>query len=212
MNEPAAAQVAALQHIVRIQDDLLRTDRQADATKMWRNEAYKASVQKRILEEETVKIGRELVALLCQQRQVIGSSIGREFGKAIRSFEETATKSLHAIDKRMRRLESEVKAVKQFSHARQIERSDTREVRSRNEQLVAENTALKRELDIARDKLEISEANHAEILRELNDTKAVVSRTNAIEIAAHTRKPNVQEVLREIRELELEAKQLLIKE
>jgi hypothetical protein len=179
---------------------------------MWRNEAYKASVQKRILEDETVKIGRELVALLCQQRQVIGSSIGREFGKAIRSFEETATKSLHAIDKRVRRLESEVKAVKQFSHARQIERSDTREVRSRNEQLVAENTALKRELDIARDKLEISEANHAEILRELNDTKAVVSRTNAIEIAAHTRKPNVQEVLREIRELELEAKQLLIKE
>ena len=77
---------------------------------------------------------------------------------------------------------------------------------------MAENTALKRELDIARDKLEISEANHAEILRELNDTKAVVSRTNAIEIAAHTRKPNVQEVLREIRELELEAKQLLIKE
>jgi hypothetical protein len=212
MNDPAAAQVAALQHIVRIQDDLLRTDRQSDVVKMWRNEAYKASVQKRIMEEETIKVGRYLVGQLSHQRMVIGTAIGREFGKAIRSFEEAATRSVHTIDKRLRRLESEIMALKQFSHVRERDRCDVNALRTRNDQLVAENIALKQELEIVRDKLEMSDSKNAKILRERADSKALLSRIESVDIGTHAKKPNVQEVLREIKELELEAKQLLIKE
>jgi hypothetical protein len=60
MANPLECQVAALKNIVRIQDELLK-DRGSCAATVWRNETYKLSVQNKIINDECVAIGKELL-------------------------------------------------------------------------------------------------------------------------------------------------------
>lgn len=213
MGDPAVAQIAALQHIVRIQDDMLRGDKKSpEVTKMWRNEAYKATVQKRIVEEETVRLGRELIGQLNNQRSAIGATIGREFGRAIRAFEESASKSIQTIDKRLRRLEANVANLRQVFHMHKSHRESVEELRIRNDTLAGENAALRAEVERMKERIATSEYDNTRTIRELTEGLATMQRRPSFDVRAEKLKPNVQEVLREIKELEREAQRLLIKE
>lgn len=212
MSDPVAAQIAALQHIVRIQDELIRSEEKSEIAKMWRNEAYKANVHKRIMEDETVKMGRDLVGQLSHQRNHIGSVIGREFGKRIHLFEEGVSKSLHVLEKKIQRMEIEVSRLREVSRSQRSQMKDVEELRSGNKRLQDENDALRRELERTKDGLESSDRERARLLRELIERGSGKVRYPNCDVPSEKRKNSVHDVLREIKELELEAKQLLIKE
>ena len=211
MSDQSSSQIAALQHIVRIQDDMLRGNKKSEIAKMWRNEAYKATVQRRLVEEETVRMGRELIGQIINQRAVIGATIGREFGRTIRAFEETASKSILSIDKRLQRLELSVGNLARVFPRQEDSKESFEELRRKNERLVEQNDALKAELEMMKDKLAASERENKKITREFADFFSTSQRCNASSIQDEKRKPSVHEVLREIKELEREAQRLLIK-
>jgi len=206
-----SSQIVALQNIVRIQDDLLRRGGNSsdEVTILWRNEAYKASVQRHIIEEETMRIGIALVGQLGSQRNAICASLSREFSRCIVQFENRIIAPLVQIEGRIKRMESGIcrpRIARRVSDSRDMVVED---LRARNAQLYDINTSLRQQLESMREQLQEKDRLLRKTMESMNHPKG---REMGKDLGDHKTTDDVRQVLKQIRELELQAERILIKE
>lgn len=111
-------QLAALQNIIRIQDGLLKSGgHEEDSSTVWRNEAYKLSVQNQILHDECVAIGKELIAAAASQRAEIRKEVMNGLQKEMNRVTSLVNQRMEKVEKQIKRVQ--VKLGK--AHAIQID-------------------------------------------------------------------------------------------
>ena len=204
-------QIQTLQRIIRCQDELLKTElrESGDIASVWRNECYRLTVKNEILEEETVRIGTECVDLLRDQRHQVGIALLQSADQLLRDFTVKMTQRIDKYEKRLMHVERLL-----------IQANAVREeaVTLENSRLARRNLELEEQINLLRQQLNLSEAENLRLANEIHEIQETKYKPQTppkgIDVAIDASPGTVNEVqllLAELKALEAEAKQMLIK-
>lgn len=203
-------QIRSLQRVVACQDDLLRNElgNAGPISSVWRNECYRLSVQRSIAEDESVRLGILCVEMLRSQREHMRAAIFPYMDGVI---EESTLILLEKIDSSGRRLV----AVERKLHAL---RSQLEGHRYEVSLLTRRNSALEELIGSLREQVAQKDVENSQLKAKIHDIQQARVRPETprrgIDVAIHASPDTVNEVqllLTELRALEEEAKQMLIK-
>lgn len=213
--ELASIQIRSLQKIIRCQDQLIETDirHPQDICNVWKNECYRLSVQKQVAEDESVRIGCLSVDLLQDQRLAIAEAVTRELENCMRDHLHRVGDCLEEAERRLKAIERETRKVEaRMGMSSTPERSlldcENSYLRKRNSDLeehvrLLEKHLALREMDNERLNKEVSEnAKRLQTPKKLKDVAVTASPGTAHEVHL---------LLAELKALETEAQQMLIK-
>jgi hypothetical protein len=212
-NSIESIQIQSLQNVVRFQDELLRENlgTSKDLYNTWRNECYRLSIQKQTVEEECM----QLIQSMKQQNSITLSSLQSSIFKELDSLERDSRKriiqSLKSLEDKLRSSERKLrffdrKACGRVSHMESDEDKAGSELSTRlktlEDQLAClqtENAKLKSELEYSRNKP--------------TTPKPLVRNTKRCMVPCDNqgKDEEINLLLAQLKSLEIEAKQMLIK-
>ena len=190
-------QIQSLQNVIRLQDGVLQGSMKdsTNVAAVWRNECYRMSVQKRILEDECVRLGKLMVEQLAIQRDEILESVSKASLEHSRQSEKLISGRLFEIDSQVSQLTRRCRRWERCAET-------VRRLEQRNQFLEGEVSKLRSQLTSA-------ETQHMPVDRGI---QAGVVEASGVATRGHGGNPiEIHDLLMELRSLEVEAKQLLIK-
>jgi actin-like ATPase involved in cell morphogenesis len=209
--EIESIQIQALQKIIRCQDSLLQSELRDsnDICAVWKNECYRLSIEKKIAEDEAVRIGTACVELLKDQRESIFGCFRQGLEDCMRLHSRTVLEALSATEARVRKVERDFRRLQRKMEDACSERSV---LLSREMSLLAKrNIEVERQIELMR-----AQANEVETVNRSESIKRMPTGTpkKGKDVAVSASPGTVEEVhllLAELKALESEAKQMLIK-
>lgn len=132
MANSSECQIAALQNIVRIQDDIIKGSAPESPGVVWRNEAYKLSVQNQILQDECVAIAKELIASAEGQRMLLKRAVLRSVENETKRVTALVNQRMETIENQVKRLESKLMGVNKLHKDEIMQKEIRRDPKMKN--------------------------------------------------------------------------------
>jgi hypothetical protein len=211
-------QIQTLQNVIRFQDELLQSDLRdgGDIACAWKNECYRLLARKEIAEEEAVRLGLQSVMLLRDQREYISKSLKEAMDSAMRDVSKRVCQRIDTCDKRLRDVEKRFRRMQRKLDA--LQDPETSVLSVENVHLSRRNRDLEDQVKFLQSQLTQRESEIGRLVKMIEDSRTVictpspaVSKRDAVVTASPGTSNEVNLLLDELKALEAEARQMLIK-
>jgi hypothetical protein len=211
--ELESVQIQSLQKLIRVQDELMKKEVREvdDICSVWKNECYRLVTQKQIAEEESVRLGIQCLEIMEEQREQIGLALRHAIDSFTREHERSINQRLAVLDKRLHTIERALRKLPIPDRCPSTMPADIVQLQRRNRELEDQVRNLQFQLQ---DKFNENYRLQSELNCLNSDARKPTTPSKGIDVAINASPGTASEIkhlLAELKSLEAEAQQMLIK-
>lgn len=111
MNVPEGIQIFTLQKIIEFQDSVIKAQSGADISTVWRNECYRLTVHNKAIENELRESLQSTEIKVRDERRELHNILMHAFNELLHEVQTKTSNKINALDRRLGRLRTRVSEV-----------------------------------------------------------------------------------------------------